>query len=480
MSKEHSYTQKLREIVESSTIHGIPNVLRSKNKFLRYFWTVAFLVFFSYCMYSVVLIIFTYLQFNVIVRMQIVQTYNAEFPAVTFCNINPYDFTIGENLKNVTKLLNESFLYAENFNSKRCDTQMNNVLNVELPNLHGFSLDKLLISCQYDGKPCDPNNFFPQRAFYFGNCYTFNYGKNSTGHQVPIEKSKRPGTINGLKLKLFVGAPEYQPCWEYRFGALIVVHNRTSPPLYAEEGLFIQTGAETNFILNKVRINKMPSPYSDCVVNVSNRNEFNSVSYRNAFDFSGSYRQKWCVLNCSVARAIEENMPKCSALNFATNLERTRCINDLENLTKHYDLCSGECPIECDYSFFNVFKSTSSFPSYAYAKHLLANPTFRSKFPYENITFGQVRDSVVALNVYFDSNNYQRIEELPESNFGSLLGNLGGQLGLFLGVSFLTFAELVEIFVQMAIIYFRNLNKSSSRVEILKKNQTAEKVLEKF
>lgn len=465
-----SYSQIIKEIAESSTIHGIPNALRTKNTAIRFFWLIAFLASFSYCMYSVVLIIINFLQFNVIVRMQIVQTYNAEFPAITFCNINPYDFTIGENLKNVTKLINESFLYADNFNSKSCDIQMTNVLNNELPNLQGFSLNKMLISCQYDGKPCDANNFFPQRAFYFRNCYTFNYGRNSTGHQIPIENSKRPGTINGLKLKLFVGAPEYQPCWEDRFGAIIVVHNRTSPPLYAEEGLFIQAGAETNFILNKINIKKLASPFSNCIKNVSNRNEFDSVYFRNSYDFSGSYRQKWCVLNCSVSKAIEQNSQKCANLNFSSNFERRLCFNNLENLTQYYDFCSDQCPIECDYSYFNVFKSVSSFPSYSYAKYLLSNETFRSKYPYENVSMNQVRDSVLSLNVYFDSSNFERIEELPESNFGSLLGNLGGQLGLFLGVSFLTFAELIEILFQIGIIYKKNYSMSRTKVKILQKS----------
>ncbi|RNA13947.1 acid-sensing ion channel 4 [Brachionus plicatilis] len=464
MAKQ-SYAQKLKEIVESSTIHGMPNILRTKSNVIRIFWILIFLASFSYCIYSVILIIIKYLQYNVIVKMEIVQSFNSEFPAVTFCNVNPLDFSIDENLKNVSQFLNESFLYSNDFNSKSCDTLMTNLLVNELPNLKGFTLDKLLISCQYDRKPCNPNNFCPQRSHYFRNCFTFNYGKNSTGQSIPTENSKRPGMINGLQLKLFIGAPEYQPCWEHRFGALIVVHNRTSPPLFAEEGLFIQAGAETNFILNKVVINKMTSPFSNCVVNVSNRNEFDSVWYRNAFDYSGSYRQKWCVLNCSVTKTIEANVLNCQALGLTLSFERANCVYNLENLTNYYGLCSHECPIECDYSYFNIFKSVSSFPSYSYANYLLSKKSFRSKFPYDNITLEQVRDSVVSLNIYFDSSSFEKIEELPESDFGSLLGNLGGQLGLFLGMSFLTFAELFEIFIQFVFNFLHNRNQIQVKVE---------------
>lgn len=37
------------------------------------------------------------------------------------------------------------------------------------------------------------------------------------------------------------------------------------------------------------------------------------------------------------------------------------------------------------------------------------------------------------------------IEETAELTFSSFLGSLGGQLGLLLGMSFLSFLELVEI-----------------------------------
>ncbi|CAF0914684.1 unnamed protein product [Brachionus calyciflorus] len=314
----------------------------------------------------------------------------------------------------------------------------------------------MLISCLYDNKPCDPNNFFQQKSFYFGNCFTFNSGKNLTGHSIPVLNSKRPGMVNGLKLKLFIGAPEYQPCWEDRYGALIVVHNRTVPPLYVEEGLFIQAGSETNFILNKVTINKLPSPYSNCVANVSYRNEFDSESYRSAFDLSGSYRQKWCILNCSYFKATQDNILLCSSFNFTSSFERSKSLNNLENLANYYDVCFPECPIECDYSYFNIFKSVSSFPSYSYSQFLLANRSFRLRYPYENVRLEQVRNSVVSFNAYFDSSNYQKIDEIPESNFESLLGTLGGQLGVFLGVSFLSFAEIFEILFEILLIFMNN------------------------
>ena len=157
-------------------------------------------------------------------------------------------------------------------------------------------------------------------------------------------------------------------------------------------------------------------------------------------------------------------------LNLTSSLERSRCINNLQNLTNYYEKCFQECPVECASIYYKIFQSSSSFPSYSYSKFLLSKTSFRSKFPYENISLQQVRDSVLSLNVYFDSNNFERVEELPEYDFPLLLGNLGGQLGLFIGASFLTFVELIEIIFQIITIYCENniKKKSLNKIKIEK------------
>ena len=54
-------------------------------------WTMCFTASVSYCCYSIIAIIIAYLEFAVLINMQIVDSPNIEFPAVTVCNLNPFD-----------------------------------------------------------------------------------------------------------------------------------------------------------------------------------------------------------------------------------------------------------------------------------------------------------------------------------------------------------------------------------------------------
>jgi hypothetical protein len=59
--------------------------------------------------------------------------------------------------------------------------------------------------------------------------------------------------------------------------------------------------------------------------------------------------------------------------------------------------------------------------------------------------------SFVVLNIAYDSLSYTEIREHSKMNFIALLGSIGGNLSLFLGVSVLSLFEIVEVLIE---IYF--------------------------
>ncbi|RNA40663.1 acid-sensing ion channel 1-like isoform X1 [Brachionus plicatilis] len=471
--KNNLYLERIKELAESSSIHGIPNAVRTKSLVIRIFWILVFFGFFAYSMLSVVKLIIKYLEYNVVVKMERAQPELLEFPAVTFCNINPYDYTIEENYKIASDYLNESFL-SNDTNLKTCNRKTRNQLRYGISNLEGFELEKMLISCEYDRKPCNLQNIVSQDPDFFGNCFTFNFGKDADGKSIPIEEAKQPGLLNGLQIQLFIGPREYQPCWEEKYGAVVVVHNQTSLPLYLEEGIFVPTGFETNLVLKKNIINKLSTPNIKCVKNVSDKAEVDTVYFRNTIEACGSYNQKWCARNCSLDKINQENTIKCSNLNLTTLFEKNACLKNFDNITKYYDFCISQCPIECEYSFYSIDKNAAGFPSYRQNQQLLFDESFRSKFPNGTVSLEQVKDSVLSFNVFFSEKAYMRIEEIRELSFGSLLGNLGGQFGLFLGLSFLTFVEIFEILFEIVMIFLSNRIKT----KLVKKSKPsfAEKV----
>ena len=443
--------KKILNLAEFSTCHGIPNITRTNSIIIRLVWTIAFIISFVYSILSVVQMGIEYLNFDIVVNMELIQDFNIDFPAVTICNNNPIDFTHKDSIKTIEDYFytitntKASFFSFKN-ESLTCNQDYRKLVRSNFKNF-GFSLDKMLMNCMYDDKMCSRDDFNAANSTVFGKCYTFNSGKSQNGSSIPVRKLKRNGMQNGLKLQLFVGTPEYQPCWVHENGAIIVIHNQSVPPLYVEEGIKLATGMESNLVIKKVKIQKLPFPYSGCVRNVLSEESFNSDSFKITIKKFGIYTQKWCILTC----AYELNASSNTNCSMSPTME---CLEELLSLSKYYSECAEECPIECDLQFYNFFTSYAKFPSSSYAKYLLSDERVLSKFPYSNPTAAQLSDSILSLNVYFDSNLYERITEEPKVTFNTLLSNFGGQLGLFLGISLLSFVEIIEVIIEIFFIFF--------------------------
>jgi hypothetical protein len=61
--------------------------------------------------------------------------------------------------------------------------------------------------------------------------------------------------------------------------------------------------------------------------------------------------------------------------------------------------------------------------------------------------------SVVKVNIFYESMSYELSSESPKMDIVSLLASVGGNLGLFLGVSVFSLCEIIEVVIE---IYFVN------------------------
>lgn len=70
---------------------------------------------------------------------------------------------------------------------------------------------------------------------------------------------------------------------------------------------------------------------------------------------------------------------------------------------------------------------------------------------FKNLTL----NDLVYFTVYFEDSAYTSISEIPKMSFLDLIANIGGLsefLGLFIGISFLSFAEFIELLIEIFII----------------------------
>jgi hypothetical protein len=124
------------------------------------------------------------------------------------------------------------------------------------------------------------------------------------------------------------------------------------------------------------------------------------------------------------------------------------------------DQCYDDCPIECKETRFEMAVSMSSYPSEWYAEVLANNSNFKSvinayfadaNVPFINYTnkFADLKNAIARVHVYYEDLRYTEIDENPDMDIVALLGSLGGNLGLFLGASVLSFTELFIFVYQL-------------------------------
>ncbi|XP_053569209.1 acid-sensing ion channel 1C-like [Bombina bombina] len=78
-----------------------------------------------------------------------------------------------------------------------------------------------------------------------------------------------------------------------------------------------------------------------------------------------------------------------------------------------------------------------------------------------------IRDNILVLDIFFEALNYETIQQKKAYEVAGLLGDIGGQMGLFIGASILTILEifdyLYEVFRDKVLGYFQKKKKEAMR-----------------
>uniref|UniRef100_A0A8D0H920 Acid-sensing ion channel 3 n=1 Tax=Sphenodon punctatus TaxID=8508 RepID=A0A8D0H920_SPHPU len=109
------------------------------------------------------------------------------------------------------------------------------------------------------------------------------------------------------------------------------------------------------------------------------------------------------------------------------------------------------CQTPCDMVRYGKELSMVKIPSKASAKYLAKKYNRSEQYIAEN---------VLVLDIFFEALNYETIEQKKAYEVAGLLGDIGGQMGLFIGASLLTVLEifdyLYEVLRDKLLTYYRN------------------------
>ncbi|CAF1053650.1 unnamed protein product [Brachionus calyciflorus] len=88
------------------------------------------------------------------------------------------------------------------------------------------------------------------------------------------------------------------------------------------------------------------------------------------------------------------------------------------------------------------FKKFNSFNNYLNDK-LVEN--INKKYNLTGTNRRDLKKELAALNIFYETSGYEEVTERESIDFVSLLSNIGGIAGLFLGISVLSLVEIIEL-----------------------------------
>lgn len=398
---KNNIKKKTIEILCTSTVHGVPNIANNSHIVVKFMWSFFLLISTGTCVYFIYDNVMNFMDNEYITNIDLIKEYNFQFPTVSFC-----------------------------VQSKDTD------------------LSKILFYCLFDSKECKIKDF----EVYNGldeTCYRFNSLK-------PIKYTLSSDFKTGLILILYL-----EKSFEGFFRSSLFINNhsdvfRRNRPYTFDSGILLPNGG--NYVkIEREIVSKLPPPFNSCVK--QDTDQFVSYLFQFFIQNNKTYSQKDCYDFC-VEDQIKSEC-KCSAeiRNISKCVDNKNTLDCVLKLAEKYikkelslpEICLSSCPMECDYIRYRTFHTFGGLPSNDYLTSIFGNLTIEQMESFKM--------NGVFLSVFYTDGSYTYISQIVKSRLVDLISNLGGLVGVFIGASFLSFFEIVEILIE---IYFILKSKTSS------------------
>uniref|UniRef100_A0A0G4FLR3 Sushi domain-containing protein n=1 Tax=Chromera velia CCMP2878 TaxID=1169474 RepID=A0A0G4FLR3_9ALVE len=284
---------------------------------------------------------------------------------------------------------------------------------------------------------CNAANVVVTADDFNGACFTLHALKVQ-----PRVTQRAPGASYGLTLEIDVNSLEYLNTTG-TLGVLLAVHpsNVTSVPW--ESGLLLGAGREHRLGIRKQIKKRLQKPWGEC------RDD------GKIYPGLAGYSQRTCQLGCLG----EKTHAKCGCrtpglhgdFSLCATVSDEKCALDVFESTDLVEAC--KCPVPC---YEEIFESSlqSAGLSWPAPKHSLLRASNQGVETDEEFeAFQQTDLGAVVVEVYYETLDVEIFEDRPASTVASFLGNVGGNMGLFLGISVISLLEFAFFLVDFVGVF---------------------------
>ncbi|XP_034477206.1 pickpocket protein 28 [Drosophila innubila] len=430
------------------------------------------------------------------------------FPAITICNMNNVQrskvahYKEGSQESDLLKVLcsDESVNDEESDDAETISffsSLANNSLKIsDFVMNHSQTCDQMLRFCRFSGIEYECDNLFRHIVTDEGLCCVFNFhpperlykrhGRNLTSklgvesvswdpeagysNQLPSRYYPRPavgsGITMGFSVVLDAQLNEYYCSSTNGPGFKLLFHNPISTPDMKDEGLVVGIGYEMNFRLEASRSEAMPSIRS---ISINNRQcvfmDEKKLLYHKHYSHRNCENECYAKFLYESCACIPHKYPHVYQNASICTVGDTICIRRASrraNANKSLK-CSKQCLPSCfDLSYL---ADALYFP--------LAKRDFRiANALVANINKSYLLDNIAVVNLYYRESAYYGSMKNVYIGLTEFLSNIGGVMGLFMGFSVISLAEMFYFLVLKPISEFI----AWKRGKLIETNQNSIKV----
>ncbi|XP_069989438.1 degenerin-like protein asic-1 [Penaeus vannamei] len=245
-------------------------------------------------------------------------------------------------------------------------------------------------------------------------------------------------------------------------GAKIIVHSPRHIPFPEDEGFNISPGISVSVAVKTKRIERVGQPWGTCESSKDTQKEYSSLQCKKLCQ----EKEFWKVCGCYVGESpaygdVSKLRPanQCSPFNVTQKLCMATVLFSYQQ-----GLLNCKCPPPCNETVYST-QVTSSEENKGF--YTIVQNIKRADMG-DDLCSGSENETV-RVHLYLESLNYEVIRESPAYTWDTLICNMGGNLGLFIGMSLVTLVELLEFLIDIGILCFSGRKKTrpeAKRVEV--------------
>ncbi|XP_064618486.1 amiloride-sensitive sodium channel subunit beta-like isoform X3 [Lineus longissimus] len=484
--EEVTYRSLIKDWAVRSSCHGIPHAGSASTPLRRVFWTVCFLICGAIFVWQGGKFLQRFLKYEVAISIDYTTASTVDFPAVTICNaniirksnisdggpdlVNLLKYSAG--LTNDTPHADAKTRHAFWMNFSKVWARIDSSHRISM----GHDLNVMLLGCHFAGHECHTGHFKIVNNPVFGNCYVYNSGWNGSR----VAKAHGEGIFHSLALELFIEQHEYVPELVEAAGVRVNIGTQNIMPFPEDNGIFAQPGTLTSIGLRRVELVRLQHPYPSKCVNYSRQegmehsifSEIHDVKYTVPACEKTCY-QRNMIERCHCAdpfyphtygEAFKAVWPKNTEheVKSCISEEEIECEERIQKMFIEDQLGNCDCPQSCYDTDFQMTVSSFEWPAVRYRdvyyKEIASYSDELYEIVYGTHHAGTTDENLLKLEIFFNELNFEKIQQNPDYSGNDLFADIGGTVGLWIGLSILAVFEGIELLVDLTSLYFKRRN----------------------